>query len=94
MKAAALTERRSVMVVGSTPSPDMVANGSQRSLCIPLTQAVIEINLRSPSMLHGKKVFERIRWAFKVLSSAVTWLFYDFEDEDESEKRRLKAPTV
>lgn len=41
---------------------------------------VIELNLRLPSMLHGKKGFERIVWAFKnVLNSAVTWLFYDPE---------------
>lgn len=31
-------------------------------------------------MIHGKKGFERIVWAFKnVLNNAVTWLFYDFE---------------
>ncbi len=40
----------------------------------------IEINLRLPSMLHGKKGFERIVWAFKnVLNSTVTWLFHDCE---------------
>ncbi|KAI4218503.1 MAG: hypothetical protein LQ349_008685 [Xanthoria aureola] len=44
------------------------------------TRYAIELNLRLPSMLHGKKGFERIVWAFKnVLVSAVTWLFYDFE---------------
>lgn len=31
-------------------------------------------------MLHGKKGFERIVWAFKnVLNSTVTWLFHDCE---------------
>lgn len=41
---------------------------------------MVELNLRLPSMLHGKKGFERIVWAFKnVLSNAVTWLFYDFD---------------
>jgi ribonuclease P/MRP protein subunit RPP40 len=39
---------------------------------------VVEINLRLPSMLHGKKGFERIVWAFKnVLNSSVSWLFCD-----------------
>ncbi|EGC43083.1 conserved hypothetical protein [Histoplasma capsulatum var. duboisii H88] len=38
----------------------------------------VEINLRLPSMLHGKKGFERIVWAFKnVLTTSVTWLFCD-----------------
>lgn len=36
-----------------------------------------------PSMLHGKKGFERVVWAFKnVLNSAVTWLLYDPGDEN------------
>ncbi|KAE8152143.1 ribonuclease P 40kDa subunit-domain-containing protein [Aspergillus avenaceus] len=39
---------------------------------------IVEINLRLPSMLHGKKGFERIAWAFKnVLTHTVAWLFYD-----------------
>ncbi|KAK2801116.1 hypothetical protein FQN50_007843 [Emmonsiellopsis sp. PD_5] len=38
----------------------------------------VEINLRLPSMLHGKKGFERIVWAFKnALTASVTWLFCD-----------------
>jgi len=45
---------------------------------------VVEVNLRLPSMLHGKKGFERIVWAFKnVLNSAVTWLIYDCEDKGD-----------
>jgi ribonuclease P/MRP protein subunit RPP40 len=33
-------------------------------------------------MLHGKKGFERIVWAFKnVLNKPMTWLFYDFDDK-------------
>lgn len=40
--------------------------------------SAIELNLRPPSMLHGKKGFERLRWACKnVLDQSVTWLFYD-----------------
>jgi len=31
-------------------------------------------------MLHGKKGFERIVWAFQnVLNSTVTWLFHDLD---------------
>ncbi|KAF2842366.1 hypothetical protein M501DRAFT_1013712 [Patellaria atrata CBS 101060] len=48
---------------------------------------VIELNLRLPSMLHGKKGFERIVWACKnVLNHSLTWLFYDFDKgKDEKE---------
>lgn len=43
-----------------------------------LTFAVVELNLRLPSMLHGKKGFERIVWAFEnVLNESVAWLFCD-----------------
>ena len=36
-------------------------------------------------MLHGKKGFQRIVWAFKnVLNSAVTWLFHDLEKSTNS----------
>jgi ribonuclease P/MRP protein subunit RPP40 len=39
---------------------------------------VVEIELRLPSMLHGKKGFDRIVYAFKnVLNTPVTWLFCD-----------------
>ncbi|OOF95755.1 hypothetical protein ASPCADRAFT_396468 [Aspergillus carbonarius ITEM 5010] len=39
---------------------------------------IVEINLRLPSMVHGKKGFERIVWAFKnVLNQSVAWLFFD-----------------
>ncbi|MCJ1399809.1 Ribonuclease P protein subunit p40 [Xylographa trunciseda] len=49
------------------------------------TRYAIEINLRLPSMVHGKKGFERIVWAFKnVLTSAVTWLFYDFKPKPDA----------
>ncbi|KAJ9272106.1 hypothetical protein DTO212C5_1869 [Paecilomyces variotii] len=43
---------------------------------------LVEINLRLPSMLHGKKGFERIVWAFKnALTTSVTWLFCDLSSE-------------
>ncbi|KAH8598793.1 ribonuclease P 40kDa subunit-domain-containing protein [Bisporella sp. PMI_857] len=39
---------------------------------------IVEINLRLPSMLHGKRGFDRIVYAFKnVLNIPVTWLFCD-----------------
>lgn len=38
-------------------------------------------------MLHGKKGFERIVWAFKnVLNRSVTWLFHDFNSISENGK--------
>ncbi|KAI9851447.1 MAG: hypothetical protein M1838_003636 [Thelocarpon superellum] len=44
----------------------------------------VEINLRLPSMVHGKKGFERIVWAFKnVLTRSVTWLYHDLDAKDE-----------
>lgn len=47
-----------------------------------LTQTVVELNLRLPSMLHGKKGFERIVWAFRnVLTESVAWLFCDLTPE-------------
>ncbi len=47
--------------------------------------SVIEIDLRQPSMLHGKKGFEKIVWAFKnVLNQPVTWLFHDVAMEVDS----------
>ncbi|KAL4787252.1 ribonuclease P 40kDa subunit-domain-containing protein [Aspergillus varians] len=43
---------------------------------------LVELNLRLPSMLHGKKGFQRIEWAFKnVLNKPVTWLFFDLGTE-------------
>ncbi|KAJ9648068.1 hypothetical protein H2199_001845 [Coniosporium tulheliwenetii] len=43
----------------------------------------VELNLRLPSMLHGKKGFERIVWAFKnVLTHSVTWLFCNIQDRN------------
>nr|POE71357.1 hypothetical protein CFP56_62452 [Quercus suber] len=44
----------------------------------------IELNLRLPSMLHGKKGFERIVWAFRnVLAHTVTWLFHDLDGPND-----------
>ena len=53
----------------------------------------IEINLRLPSMLHGKKGFERIIWAFKnVLTDSVTWLFYDFKPQNGGNNQGKVSP--
>ncbi|KAF2171285.1 hypothetical protein M409DRAFT_63630 [Zasmidium cellare ATCC 36951] len=39
---------------------------------------LVELNLRLPSMVHGKKGFERIVWAFEnVLNETCTWLAVD-----------------
>jgi uncharacterized membrane protein len=46
-----------------------------------IMSSVVELNLRLPSMLHGKKGFERIVWAFaNVLTQSMAWLFHDLED--------------
>lgn len=45
----------------------------------------IELDLRQPSMVHGKKGFERVVWAFKnVFDQAVAWLFLDLGAEGET----------
>ena len=50
----------------------------------------VEIDLRQPSMLHGKKGFERISWAFRnVLNHSRTWLFHDLEKKIDGESHLL-----
>ncbi|KAJ5133676.1 uncharacterized protein N7443_004700 [Penicillium atrosanguineum] len=50
---------------------------------------VIELNLRLPSMLHGKKGFERIERAFKhVLNQSLAWLFCDLHQGDGAAIKR------
>jgi ribonuclease P/MRP protein subunit RPP40 len=45
----------------------------------------VELDLRLPSMLHGKKGFDRIIHAFKtVLNHALTWLFVDLGHSDSN----------
>ncbi|KAF1981102.1 hypothetical protein K402DRAFT_387105 [Aulographum hederae CBS 113979] len=42
------------------------------------TRFAIDLNLRLPSMLHGKKGFDRLKYASKtVLNQSLTWLFVD-----------------
>ncbi|OAL21029.1 hypothetical protein AYO22_08313 [Fonsecaea multimorphosa] len=41
-----------------------------------------QVNLRLPSMLHGKKGFERLVWAAKhVLNQSLNWLFLDLNTD-------------
>lgn len=57
----------------------------------------IEIDLRGPNMVHGKKGFERLAWACKnVLDRAVTWLFVDLTKKEDMEDGPIKAfaPTL
>ncbi|KAL1382470.1 ribonuclease P 40kDa subunit-domain-containing protein [Phyllosticta capitalensis] len=50
----------------------------------------VELELRKPSMLHGKKGFERIVWAFKnVLNHSLAWLFHDLNSP-----RDIKGPIL
>ncbi|KAI9731668.1 MAG: hypothetical protein M1818_007798 [Claussenomyces sp. TS43310] len=49
------------------------------------TRWIVEIDLRLPSMVHGKKAFDRMVYAFKnVLKSPVTWLFADLSSQAPS----------
>ncbi|KAJ5732679.1 hypothetical protein N7493_004160 [Penicillium malachiteum] len=48
---------------------------------------VIELNLRLPSMLHGKKGFDKIVWAFQtVLGQSIAWLFCDLSEQTNDGK--------
>ena len=72
-------EDRLATQVGNISSLDMVRISN--SILCPLLKLhlAVEINLRLPSMRHGKKGFDRLVWAFKnVLNESVTWLFHDF----------------
>ncbi|GAD99363.1 hypothetical protein AOR_1_694184 [Paecilomyces variotii No. 5] len=60
---------------------------------------LVEINLRLPSMLHGKKGFDRIVWAFKnALTTSVTWLFCDLSSDsnnaDQESPLKKHHPTI
>lgn len=55
--------------------------------------SVVELNLRLPSMLHGKKGFERIVWAFdNVLTQSMAWLFHDLESSPAQDEGDLRTP--
>ncbi|CAG8980437.1 hypothetical protein HYALB_00012924 [Hymenoscyphus albidus] len=56
---------------------------------------IVEINLRLPSMLHGKKGFDRIAYAFKnVLTTPITWLFKDLQTSGTSSISFLCKPNT
>lgn len=65
---------------------------------IELSMPVIEIELRKPSMLHGKRGFERLVYAAKnVLNQSLTWLFCDLDAEQdltESSSLSQHHPTI
>lgn len=47
---------------------------------------MVDLNLRLPSMLHGKKPFERLESAFQnVLNSSMAWLFCDLESSSSQD---------
>ncbi|KAJ8602918.1 hypothetical protein MRB53_042302 [Persea americana] len=46
----------------------------------------VEMNLREPSMVRGKKGFQRVIWAFEnVLNQSVTWLFVNLRERSSFE---------
>jgi ribonuclease P/MRP protein subunit RPP40 len=53
-------------------------NSAIKLAAIANSNPVIEVNLRLPSLLPGKKAFDRLQWALKnVLDASLAWLFYD-----------------
>ncbi|KAK6531389.1 hypothetical protein TWF281_008195 [Arthrobotrys megalospora] len=64
---------------------------------------VIELNLREPHMVHGRKAFDRLVWSFtNVFKQQIAWLFCDLHQEaihfsdtpSESAVKGLTLPTV
>ncbi|KAL9080052.1 MAG: hypothetical protein Q9157_001136 [Trypethelium eluteriae] len=54
---------------------------------------LIEIDLRLSSMVHGKKGFNRVQWAFKnVLNNTPSWLFYDLYTPTKSSEADAASP--
>lgn len=52
---------------------------------------LVEINLRLPSMVKGKKGFERILWAAaNVFTHSLTWLFYDMRSPQAQDSGPIK----
>ena len=57
------------------------------------TRFAVELNLRLPPMVHGKKGFERIKWAFKnVLNHSITWLFLDLNAGETNKEAPKPEP--
>ncbi|KAI1639256.1 ribonuclease P 40kDa subunit [Biscogniauxia mediterranea] len=58
-----------------------------------LIAIVVQFDLRSPSMLHGKKGFDRLAYACKtVLNKPTTWLFCDLSKESDPDPLRPYHP--
>ncbi|KAI9710940.1 MAG: hypothetical protein M1820_002377 [Bogoriella megaspora] len=56
---------------------------------------LIEINLRLPSMVPGKKAFNRVEWAFKrVLNHSLAWLFYDADQPSVNNENAEESPIL
>ncbi|KAI0594519.1 ribonuclease P 40kDa subunit [Biscogniauxia sp. FL1348] len=54
----------------------------------------VQFDLRSPSMLHGKKGFDRLAYACKtVLNKPATWLFCNLSKEFDPDPLQLHHPT-
>jgi hypothetical protein len=78
MKKQGWLEDRKGPKANEEPSLDGVCLAFGSVGMIADIETVVEINLRLPSMLHGKKGFDRIVYAFNnVLTTPVTWLFHD-----------------
>ncbi|KAI5867349.1 ribonuclease P 40kDa subunit [Durotheca rogersii] len=55
---------------------------------------IVEFNLRSPSMLHGKKGFDRLAFACKnVLNTPTTWLFSNLSRTPDPDPLLRHYPT-
>jgi hypothetical protein len=78
--------RSCLITAGSMSNLDMVNSFVPTTKMLPICAkqgAVIELDFRLPSMLHGKKGFDRIVHAFKhVLNDSYAWLFVDLEHGD------------
>jgi ribonuclease P/MRP protein subunit RPP40 len=58
-------------------------------------ETVVEIELRLPSMLHGKKRFDKINYACKnVLNAPVTWLFCDLGTAGRTSILKLRLTQI
>ncbi|KAK6495324.1 hypothetical protein TWF481_003348 [Arthrobotrys musiformis] len=56
---------------------------------------VIELNLREPHMLHGRKAFDRVLWSFtNVFKQQKAWLFCDLHQEAITQSTTPTDPSV
>ncbi|EGX53294.1 hypothetical protein AOL_s00006g160 [Orbilia oligospora ATCC 24927] len=56
---------------------------------------VIELNLREPHMIHGRKAFDRLVWSFtNVFKQQNAWLFCDLQQEAINPSAAPSEPTV